>query len=66
MFSLGNPPAPSVLGCDLVAKACRNEAARKQNGHFGGRFHGLRAGCGDGDWNSHLKDTGLGQAPVLP
>ena len=32
----------------------------------GGRFHGLQAGCGDGDWNSHLKDTGLGQSPVLP
>ena len=32
----------------------------------GGRLQGLQAGCGDGDWNSYLKDTGLGQAPVLP
>ena len=32
----------------------------------GGRLHGLQAWCGDGHWNSHLKATGLGQAPMLP
>ena len=32
----------------------------------GGRLQGLQAGYGDEDWNSHLKDTELGQAPMLP
>ena len=66
MFSLG------ILQCTLswaVILWTRSSEMRLQGNKMvinGGRFHGLQAGCGDGDWNSHLKDTGLGQSPVLP